>query len=299
MHARPRPPGTPALRKRWLAGLLSLAACSTPTPPTSTLPTPNDSLAAECPHEVRYLPFGRESDALASLQQQAERRLAARGLQVRWHAPEGYAFTEHPNDRARLRELLAIVIPAYERYPPTLLRHLGLTHLEFVHGLTVAGQLRRAMPAAERNSLVYADVGGPPACPAGVELRAHHELYHFIDHRLFGHYYPRDPAWLALNPAGAPYGAGGASAYGKNFQNLGHPQAGFVSRYALYGPEEDKAELFGWLLTPGYRERVLTWSAHDPALDAKRRFMEALLQRLEREPVRYTPPVTSSTDPVT
>ncbi|MBH9575453.1 hypothetical protein [Inhella proteolytica] len=273
---------------------LLLAACAAPTPPI-----PNDSLAAECPHEVQYAPFGTESDTLADLKKRAEQRLQAIGLQAQWQAPEGQPFTDSDEDRERLRSLLAIVIPAYERYRPALLRHIGLKRLEFVKNLSVAGQLRRAMPAAERDSVVYADVGGPPACPAGIELRAHHELYHFIDHRLFGHYYPRDPAWQALNPAGAPYGAGGATAYGKNFQNLGHPQAGFVSRYALYGPEEDKAELFGWLLTPGYRERVLAWSAQDAALDAKRRFMEALLQRLEQEPLPQTPPVTSSTEPVT
>ncbi|WP_374437095.1 hypothetical protein [Inhella sp.] len=273
---------------------LLLAACATTTPPI-----PNDSLAAECPREVRYPPFGTASNTLVELKKQAEQRLQAIGLQAQWHAPEGQPFTDSAEDRERLRGLLAIVVPSYERYRPQLLRHIGLQRLEFVKGLTVAGQMRRAMPAAERDSVVYADVGGPPACPAGIELRAHHELYHFIDHRLFGHYYPRDPQWQTLNPPGAQYGAGGATAYGKNFQNLGHPQAGFVSRYALYGPEEDKAELFGWLLTPGYRERVIAWSAQDPALDAKRRFMEALMQRLEREPVRYTPPVTSSTDPVT
>jgi len=149
-----------------------------------------------------------------------------------------------------------------------------------VMDLVVGGtQMRLAMPAPERSAVVYAD-NANPLCAAGMELRVHHELYHLVEQRLFGDFYYRDPAWLALNPEGLKYGQGGATAYGGVFHNLGHPAAGLVSRYAQFGPEEDKAEVFGWLMTPGYAGRVKAWSAQDLALAAKRRFMMALVHRL-------------------
>jgi hypothetical protein len=77
-------------------------------------------------------------------------------------------------------------------------------------------------------------------------------MNYLIEHRLFKDFYFRDPAWLALNPADNRYGQGGATAYSKQFQNLGHPHAGMISIYAGYGVEEDKAEVFGWMMTPGY-----------------------------------------------
>ena len=102
--------------------------------------------------------------------------------------------------------------------------------------------------------------------PAGVfarmDLRVHHEYYHFIEYRLFNDFYSREPAWLALSPPG--------TAYGKGFQNLGHPHPGLVSLHAACGPEEDKAEVFGWMMTPAYALRLEAWMALDPALLAKR-----------------------------
>jgi hypothetical protein len=33
-----------------------------------------------------------------------------------------------------------------------------------------------------------------------------------------------------------------------------------VSLYAAYGPEEDKAEVFGWMMTPAYAPRLEAWA---------------------------------------
>jgi len=241
----------------------------------------HDSMSAECPVGMHYAAFGMPGTPLAQLRAMASARLAVLGLEAAWQAPEGEAFDDGAEDRERLRGLLAVVLPAYERYPPALLARIQLRRLEFVKNLRVGAQLRRAMPAAQRDSVAYADIGGPlGACAAGIEARVHHELYHLIEARLFKDYYYRDPQWLALNPAGIRYGAGGSTAYGKAFSNLGHPQAGMVSVYALYGPEEDKAEVFGWMMTPGYASRLRRWAEQDPALAAKRQFMGALLAQL-------------------
>lgn len=267
---------------------LALSACATGGPgsaggPGKPVQGP-DSLATECPSEFRYeLPLPAEA-TLASLRSHAEQRLQALGLHANWEGPWAHAqaqgFADLPGDRARLRRLLAVVLPALERYHPGFFPRVNLQEVGLVKDLVVGDtQMRLAMPAPDRHAVVYAD-NANPLCAAGMELRVHHELYHLVELRLFGDFYYRDPAWLALNPEGLTYGHGGARAYGGVFHNLGHPAPGLVSRYAWFGPEEDKAEVFGWLMTPGYAGRVKAWAAQDLALASKRRFMMALVHRL-------------------
>ncbi|MBB2487276.1 hypothetical protein H5407_18740 [Mitsuaria sp. WAJ17] len=281
--------GRAGLLRGLLLGLgLSLGGCAALGPGQAGTPgrpvQGPDSLAMECPSEFRYELALPATASLDTLQAHAAQRLQALGLRLNWDGPWAHAQTQHfgpqAADIARLRRLLAVALPALERYQPGFFQRIGLQEVGLVKDLVVGDtQMRLAMPAPDRSAVVYAD-NGNPLCAAGMELRVHHELYHLIEERLFGDFYYRDPAWLALNPEGLGYGQGGATAYGGVFHNLGHPAPGLVSRYAQYGPEEDKAEVFGWLMTPGYAGRVKAWSEQDLTLAAKRRFMMALVHRL-------------------
>lgn len=261
-----------------IAVLACLTGCGALPAATNNAGKPDvDSMAAECPLEVRYANPARPDAALPELKTLAEARLARLHLKAVWETPEADAFTDSASDRLRLRRLLSVVLPALERYPAVLFERMRLTSIALVKNLRVAGQVRRAMPAPETSSVIYSD-NEDDLCPAGMEARVHHEFYHFIEYRLFGDFYYRDPLWLALNPSGTSYGNGGATAYGTRFLNLGHPVEGMVSRYAAYGPEEDKAEMFGWMMAPGYARRVRTWTADDAFLAAKRDFMVTLFK---------------------
>ncbi|MFZ6777922.1 hypothetical protein ACO0LD_13915 [Undibacterium sp. Ji83W] len=261
-----------AVASLFISGCSSLAT----TAGNSSQPE-TDSLRAECPIEVRYGAAAPAAATLAELKALAEARLAALHLKAVWTIPEAETFIDSEADRLRLQRLLSVVLPALERYPAVLFERMRLSDIALVKNLSVDGQRRRAMPAPQTASVVYSD-NDEDICLAGMELRIHHEFYHFIEHRTYADFYYRDPFWLALNPADVSYGNGGATAYGKGFINLGHPAAGMVSRYALYGPEEDKAEMFGWMMTPGYAHRVLQWTANDAALASKHRFMIRFLQ---------------------
>lgn len=266
------------LRLHAVAALLFLSACgSLPTMAGNSSQPETDSLRAECPIEVRYAAVAPAIATLAELKTVAETRLAALHLKAVWTIPEAETFVDSEADRLRLQRLLSVVLPALERYPVILFERMRLSDIALVKNLNVEGQRRRAMPAPQTASVAYSD-NDEDICLAGMELRIHHEFYHFIEHRTYANFYYRDPLWLALNPAAVSYGSGGATAYGKGFINLGHPGAGMVSRYALYGPEEDKAEMFGWMMTPGYAHRVLQWTADDNALANKHRFMIRFLQ---------------------
>ncbi len=240
-----------------------------------------DSMRSECDWNVRYAPVAPQDASVAQLRAIATARLAALQLAPAWTLamPGGaaQAFGDSAQDRAGLNLLLSIVLPAMERYPAGVFARTGLRHVVLVKDLSVDGQRRLAMPAPEIDSVVYADNLLAAMCPSGMELRVHHEYYHFIEYRLFNDFYYRDPAWLALNPPGTAYGQGGATAYGKGLQNLGHPHPGMVSLYAAYGPEEDKAEVFGWMMTPAYAPRLEAWSLTDAALAAKRQVLRQVL----------------------
>jgi hypothetical protein len=240
-----------------------------------------DSMRSECDWNVRYAPVAPKDASVAQLQAIATARLAALQLAPAWTlsmpGSEAHAFSDSEQDRAGLQLLLSIVLPAMERYPAGIFARTGLRHVVLVKDLSVDGQRRLAMPAPDIDSVVYADNLLAALCPSGMELRVHHEYYHFIEYRLYNDFYYRDPAWLALNPAGTAYGHGGVTAYGKGFQNLGHPQPGLVSLYAAYGPEEDKAEVFGWMMAPAYALRLEQWSLTDAALAAKRHVLRQVL----------------------
>ncbi|MBG6220394.1 MULTISPECIES: hypothetical protein [unclassified Janthinobacterium] len=281
----------PACRLLSCLAALLLCACASVGPSTPSAAeaqaferaAQQDSLRSECDWNVSYAPVAPKDASLAQLQAIATARLAALQLAPAWTlampGSEAHAFSDSAQDRAGLQLLLSIVLPAMERYPAGVFARTGLHHVVLVKDLSVDGQRRLAMPAPEIDSVVYADNLLAAMCPSGMELRVHHEYYHFIEYRLFNDFYYRDPAWLALNPPGTAYGQGGATAYGKGFQNLGHPQAGIVSLYAAYGPEEDKAEVFGWMMTPAYARRLEQWTKLDPALLAKRQSLMEVLGR--------------------
>ena len=275
-----------ALSAVLLGGCASVGPATPPDARTAAFEraAQQDSMRSECDWGVRYAPVAPPDASVAQLRAIATARLAAMQLAPAWTLalPGGEAqpFTESMEDRAGLQLLLSIVLPAMERYPAGVFAHTGLRHVVLVKDLRVDGQRRLAMPAPEIDSVVYADNLLAALCPSGMELRVHHEYYHFIEYRLFDDFYYRDPAWLALNPPGTVYGQGGATAYGKGFQNLGHPHPGLVSLYAAYGPEEDKAEVFGWMMTPAYALRLQQWTAFDPALLAKRQALMEVLHTI-------------------
>jgi hypothetical protein len=102
----------------------------------------------------------------------------------------------------------------------------------------------------------------------------HHELFHLLDH--FQGTESNDPKWLALNPPSFRYGTGGFAAQDvATSWVLQREFPGVVSKYALAGADEDKAELFSAMMTsPDF---VVEACKEDPILDNK---VKLLCERL-------------------
>jgi hypothetical protein len=189
-------------------------------------------------------------------------------------------FRDTPEDLIRLKRLANITLPALRLYPREFFTRVGLKYIVLTKDLRVANQLRKAMPEPSTGSLHYSD-NNDLNCEAGMESRVHHEFYHFIEGKIKGNMYFADPAWARMNARNFRYGSGGATAYGPNgFQNLGHPGNGFISAYARYGLEEDKAEVFAWMMTRGFAERTTAWEQADPVLARKMNYIRNFIRGL-------------------
>lgn len=105
----------------------------------------------------------------------------------------------------------------------------------------------------------------------------HHEFFHLLMEEVYGDPYAPDPDWSRLNPAGFPYGKGGAAAQKGIQYALVHPAPGFINRYSLSGLEEDKCEIFAALMLPDEAGRIMRWSQDDPWLRGKILAMKAFL----------------------
>ncbi len=227
-----------------------------------------DSFREECPTGKPYPSIFGNSDDLAAVKSKVEERLTQIGLAVEW----GNQVTEA--DLPRMKKLANIVVPALEKYPAGWFKTVNLQKIILTKDLWVDGQLRKAMPDTVNHQLYYAD-NNDLICLAGMEERVHHEFYHMIEAYYHGAAGYHDPRWMRLNPEDFKYGVGGFDAYnqGHDWQNLGHPDEALVSAYAAFAPEEDKAEVFGWMMTEGYAGRLYDWTYDDELLAKKRQYL--------------------------
>ncbi len=159
-----------------------------------------------------------------------------------------------------------LFLSEFTRYPKSLVTRTKLKAVVLCTELTFAGQRRGAIPNFENDTL-YLDVNRGSYAESYQRAGMHHEFFHIVDWRDDGQLY-RDDRWAALNPGGFKYGSGG-----KNAQNIPTTSLlterfpGFLNHYSTTGVEEDKAELFAYLMT---QPKVVEQRANsDPVLKAK------------------------------
>jgi hypothetical protein len=161
------------------------------------------------------------------------------------------------------------------KYPADLTKYIRLRRIVLVRDLMFAGQLRAAVPDWHENVL-YLDVSRGRHNRAYQRRVFHHEWFHLIDYWDDGQLY-RDAGWSALNPPDFRYQSGGV-----NLQNdarasvYSADRPGFLNRYCMQGVEEDKAEVFAYLMV---EPRLMHWRAeNDKIVAAKVVEMKRLLQ---------------------
>jgi hypothetical protein len=161
---------------------------------------------------------------------------------------------------------------------PQLVRCVPLRSVVLADRVTVRGESRTAVPLFAQGVLIL-QVTGVADHPDYLRHVLHHEFFHLLDAR--GDALVRDDVdWAALNPRGFRYGAGGDRAWRQRVAAFGAAErpAGFVSDYARFGAEEDKAETFAFLFAePGKLAEI---GRADPIVAAKRALLERRLRAL-------------------
>jgi hypothetical protein len=182
-------------------------------------------------------------------------------------APYGTIVGGAPGESARA--YAELFIEEFSRYPVEFVRRSRLKRIVFCTRLAFEGQPRGAVPDFANDTL-YLDVecGGTGSDYQRSTL--HHDYFHMVDYRDDGEVY-RDDAWAALNPPEFKYGTGGRFAQGDPLAGaLVDGFRGFLTRYAMTGVEEDKAEVYSHLMV------------HPEAVESRAGADRVLLEKVSR-----------------
>jgi len=174
-----------------------------------------------------------------------------------FHGP----VTGRPPPVAAAAAAATVVAGELGRFPPRALRGARFRRVLLCAKLAEGGAPIPSLPNYQQTLLL--DVASPPEF---LRRLLHHELLHFIDFADDDQVLV-DPAWEALNERYFVYGVGGRAMREPGSSRLARDLPGFVSRYATAALEEDKAEVFSFLMTaPG---DVAALAAADPVLRRK------------------------------
>ena len=222
------------------------------------------------------------AEMLAPLAREYRVRLVhARGEVPRAVWP-GVTFDTIDHDSALLA-YVRLFDEEFRKYTPAFIRASGLKTVAFVSDLKYAGQERWAVPDFVHETL-YLDVGVRFARDEVFQRRViHHEFYHLLEEEWNGDPYFKDPAWAALNTSDHRYGAGGAANRDRRLSLFNHPAPGFVSRYAMTGLEEDKAEVWAAMFVPELWQPLSAWMEEDAILRAKVEFLETFAREQDAQ----------------
>ena len=174
--------------------------------------------------------------------------------------------------RKRADDAGIILAQELSRLPKSFVNATRLRRVLMCENLNEKGLSIPSLPNYEQTLLL--DVNAPPAF---LRRLIHHELFHFADfaddRRVL-----QDDAWQSLNDKYFVYGEGGRNMRAPGSAAFSFDIAGFPSRYATAAVEEDKAEVFAFLMMRPDDMRVL--AAKDRVVARKVKAIRAQLHAL-------------------
>ena len=145
---------------------------------------------------------------------------------------------------------LPIFFIEFSLYPVSYLRKSTLNNIYFCNSLTFStesySQYRASVPDYWYNmkAMIYCC---KETSSSYVRNVIHHEFFHFVDYIEDGKIYGSEPKWEACNKPGFQYGTGGAN--NRVWKPFDEKDTGFLNYYSTTGIEEDKAEIFAYMMT--------------------------------------------------
>lgn len=175
-----------------------------------------------------------------------------------------------PLAEPRARAALAVVHRELARYTPERLHDAGLVRVVLAAELRESGKLISSLPNVSGSLLLDGSVPEP-----FLARLVHHEVFHFFD--FADQERPRENDRWTIANGQFVYGEGGRSVRSPRASDLSDEMPGFLTRYAMSAVEEDKAEVFSFLMTQP--DAVRGRAAADPVVRAK---VERLGEKLAR-----------------
>lgn len=219
-----------------------------------------------------------ESDSLRALSEQLR---TDRGVEI-LHARDPFELglahgpiAGHAADEGALAAATVVLIDELTLLPHSFLERIGLRRVMLCAELREERHPIPSLPNYRNTLLLDAE-----ASPSYLRRLIHHEVFHFADLADDG-VVLADPSYRALTPPSFEYGSGGRTMRERSSSAFGEAPAGFVSRYATSAVEEDKAEVFAFLMTrPAAMEQL---GRRDPVVAAKAAHIRMLLALLSDE----------------
>ena len=132
-------------------------------------------------------------------------------------------------------------------YPKSFIKNSKINSFTFINSLNFVTpdyqQYRAACPEYYKTKSLY--LCTKERSPVYIRTVIHHEFFHYVDFIDDGTY--DEPKWNKLNYPGFKYGKGGA--YEREWKPLDPETKGFLNFYSTTGIEEDKAEVFQYLMS--------------------------------------------------
>ena len=237
------------------------SATAQPTAVYSHLEIPRDE------HGAAWWPMVPPSTGLDAM-----RFAEAHHTQVRWADRPFYvpvntkSWTgERPTD-AQLDRWLPAVREALSQYPAQVLERMHVDHVVLMRQLKFRRQHRNGTMVGRTGTMLLNTDTFARATQREIARAVHHEVFHALDYA-DGDLW-NDPAWDALNRPDFRYGGGGRTMQELKGAGAWDPdRAGFLTQYATSGNEEDKAEMFSWMMVE--LQKVEARAGRDPVLQAK------------------------------
>jgi hypothetical protein len=152
-------------------------------------------------------------------------------------------LTGSPPDEATVRAVSELVRAELSRYPRAF---FGASRLRRVILCADLHEGSLAIPSLPNyHATLLLDVGSSSEF---LKRLLHHELFHFVDYA-DDDQLQRDPEWEKLNDHFFSYGSGGRFLREPGSARFEPDGRGFVSKYSRSALEEDKAEIFAFLMT--------------------------------------------------
>lgn len=181
------------------------------------------------------------------------------------------------SDYPELEKYVRLFRAEFFKYPKSFIDSTNLKKVALVKNLKNQNIAVAAMPDYYQENL-YMDIFVGNYDSTYQKHVVHHEFYHMIEEEFNGNTYYKDPEWAKMNnDSDFQYGSGGINTRSSGAGVVNHPRNGFVNEYAMSALEEDKAEIFGVLMTSEEEMIVRGWAESDKILKSKIKYLSDFL----------------------